>query len=204
MVFDAFLRFRKGRDLDQDHGQGQCEPAQAAQKARQTVKAQLLKITDLPPWCDPNPYILTGYRPPSNSWYDSLASWKYPHNETGNIYSHLIPGVLLLFSQGWLYEYARTRHSAHLTGFDWMVVSVQVCSGVCCLFVSALYHTGLNHSEGVARRWLGFDYGGILGLILGNFVSGLHFGFYCTPALKYLYWGVVSPCKWSTSIGACC
>lgn len=115
------------------------------------------------------------------------------HNESGNIHSHLIPGVilLLLVGQGSLYEYVQGRHAGLLSGLDWMVVAGQMLAGACCLVVSAVYHTGLNHSEGVARCWLGVDYGGILVLLLGDFVSGLHFGFYCAPSLKMVYCALV-------------
>lgn len=74
-----------------------------------------------------------------------------------------------------------------------LVRALHLASAVYCLLLSTLYHTGLNHSPSVAHRWLQFDYGGILALILGNFISGLHFGFYCDPVLKMLYWSMVSP-----------
>lgn len=144
----------------------------------------LLSRSELPPWLasDSNPFILSGYRPESRSWARSLASWAYRHNETGNIYSHMLPGVVLALSVLIL--------GLELRSVDGFVVAVQVAAAVLCLLVSTLYHTALNHSESVARLWLQLDYGGILGLILGNFLSGLHFGFYCHPALKNLYWSM--------------
>lgn len=182
-MFDAFLRFRVPAGPPKE--QGQPKPNQQPQKTT------LLNITQIPPWYDPNPYILSGYRPLSNSWPRSLHSWTYLHNETTNIFSHLIPAVILLLVHGWLYEYLRARHGANLKQFDYIVVSAQVLSGVICLFVSAVYHTGLNHSERVVGAWLGCDYAGILGCMVGCFASGLHFGFYCRPGLKWFYWGVV-------------
>lgn len=73
-----------------------------------------------------------------------------------------------------------------------MIIAVQLLAASCCFLVSALYHTLLDHSPDVAHRWLQLDYVGIITLILGNFVSGLHLGFYCTPSLKYFYWSLVS------------
>lgn len=147
---------------------------------------RLLSRTELPLWFDANPFILSGYRPETRSWARCLASWTYPHNESGNIFSHLVPGLILAGSLLVLRLDTRT--------VDGVVVAVQLASALCCLFASSLYHTALNHSESVARLWLQFDYGGILGLILGNFFSGLHFGFYCHPQLKNLYWSMVSQC----------
>lgn len=144
---------------------------------------RLLSRAELPPWFDSNPFILSGYRPESRSWARSLASWTYWHNESGNIYSHLVPGLVLGLSLLVL--------GLDLSSQDGLVVGLQLGTALLCLFVSTLYHTALNHSESVTHLWLQFDYGGILGLILGNFLSGLHFGFYCHPSLKNLYWSMV-------------
>jgi len=56
---------------------------------------RLVKITDLPTWYEVNPYIQTGYRPVMGFWrtLGTLFEW---HNETLNIYSHLIPGIYFL------------------------------------------------------------------------------------------------------------
>lgn len=201
MVFDAFLRFRvrahrpssqaiplPTKDKQATIRQPRPDPPETAGKKDHHT---LLAIGDLPAWRDPNPFVLTGYRQESQSCWDSFTSWRYWHNESCNIYSHLIPGVVLLFSQGALYDYIRARHWA-LDGFDWTILTLQLLSASFCFLVSALYHTLLNHSPGVAHRWLQLDYVGIIILILGNFVSGLHFGFYCSPSLKYFYWSLVS------------
>ena len=196
MVFDSFVRFRLSRA---DHnkpveptpnGMGNASVTATVEKATEIT---LLSIKDLPAWSDPNPFILTGYRPESGSWRVSLTSWTYPHNETGNIFSHLLPAVLLalVLGQGSLFEYLRLRHGEALVDVDVLILSVQLVSGVAGLLTSTMYHTCLNHSECIARRWLQMDYVGIIALMLGNFMSGLHFGFYCQPSLKYFYWGVV-------------
>lgn len=155
----------------------------------------LLTRTEVPDYYDPNPYIHTGYRPESRSLWLSLASWTYLHNETCNIYSHLIPGVLLLLGQGLLYLHVRGESSTRIRGriadIDHAILALHLFTAACCLLLSAFYHTLSNHSQDVAHRWLQLDYLGILNLILGNFISGLHFGFYCEPALKYFYWGLV-------------
>lgn len=147
---------------------------------------RLLHFRELPSWFDANPFILSGYRPESQSWLRCFGSWFYCHNETGNIFSHLIPAVIMALGAA-----AGLLGTDHLDTFDSKILAIHLATAILCLAVSALYHTGLNHSEPVAHQWLQFDYGGILALILGNFVSGLHFGFYCTPTLKLLYWTLV-------------
>lgn len=145
MVFNGLLRFRiirskQVKEIALGGGHDQSQPVE---------KQTLLTIKQLPPWYDPNPFILSGYRPETRSYYRCFASWLYCHNETGNIYSHLIPGILLLSSQGILYEYIRTKHE-NLSNFDWSIVSLQLVTASICLLTSTTYHTLLNHSAAVA------------------------------------------------------
>ncbi|KAJ5110238.1 hemolysin-III related protein [Penicillium argentinense] len=149
----------------------------------------LLTLPDTPLWTDPNPFIWTGYRPESRSWTRCFASWFYSHNETGNIYSHLLPAVFLAATL-LLSVSAGTRFDTHT--LDGSVVGFQLGSALLCLFLSTMYHTLLNHSSSVSRRCLQLDYVGILGLILGNLASGLHFGFYCAPTLRNVYWSMIA------------
>ncbi|XP_073990987.1 progestin and adipoQ receptor family member 4 [Rhodnius prolixus] len=55
----------------------------------------LLKWHDMPPHLQFNPYIHTGYRPLLTFW-ESLASLFYLHNETINIVTHGVPIVFIL------------------------------------------------------------------------------------------------------------
>lgn len=158
-----------------------------------TQKRPLLTLPNVPPWFEANPFILTGYRPESQSWSKSLSSWLYIHNETANIYSHLIPGLcLLLLLINTSIRPDPEQKQQDQQRLNNIVLTIQLCAAILCLLTSALYHTALNHSARVAHQGLQCDHGGILALILGNFVSGLHFGFYCEPALKNLYWSLVS------------
>jgi len=50
----------------------------------------LLPYDEIPKWLQDNSYIHHGYRPESKSTRACFASWLYLHNETVNIFSHLI------------------------------------------------------------------------------------------------------------------
>lgn len=67
----------------------------------------LLSFDDMPPWFqdDNNKWIMYGYRPISGSTRASFRSWWYLHNETVNIFSHLIPAIVFLFGEGYLLQY---------------------------------------------------------------------------------------------------
>ncbi|EGX95513.1 hemolysin-III channel protein Izh2 [Cordyceps militaris CM01] len=60
----------------------------------------LLSFDEMPEWFqhENNQWILDGYRPISGSARASFRSWRYLHNETVNIYSHLIPAVVFLLA----------------------------------------------------------------------------------------------------------
>ena len=55
----------------------------------------LLHFDGLVPWMKDNQYIKTHYRPMSQSYTKSLASVFGIHNETVNIWTHLVPGIFL-------------------------------------------------------------------------------------------------------------
>ena len=57
-----------------------------------------------------------------------------------------------------------------------------------CLLASAAFHLFLPHiSEKTSMRWLQLDLLGITFGILGCYVPGVHFGFYCYQVCLRLY-----------------
>lgn len=211
MVLDAFLRLRlvrtnnnPGTDEKDSNNSNSSINNNSKIEAEQKPQTKLVRhhnhhhrvlltYSEIPSWCDANPYIITGYRPVSQSFKASLASWTYLHNESCNIYTHLIPGIALLLGQGVLYHHTQAREDQFkLSTVDWGVLSLHLLTASVCLLISAFFHTLSNHSERTAHRWLQFDYVGILTLTLGNFVSGVHFGFYCETRPKVFYWSLVS------------
>src|SRR5699024_10338043 len=73
---------------------GQPAETAAAVLEKPTVFKRLLHWDDLPHWQRDNHHIHTGYRPASFSYLVSFQSLTYLHNETVNIYSHLLPAML--------------------------------------------------------------------------------------------------------------
>ena len=47
-------------------------------------------LDEIPSWQQDNEYVLAGYRQPSRSYKRCFQTLAYVHNETVNIYSHLI------------------------------------------------------------------------------------------------------------------
>lgn len=167
------------------------EEATTARRSSSSSKlCHLLTLEETPAWYESSKFILTGYRPESGSIPLCFVSWTYLHNETGNIFSHLIPAVFCVLGQWTLHSYLSARYPNISLGDQYML-AFHLLSATICLAVSAHYHTFMNHSLGVAKQWLMFDYMGIVTLILGDFINGIYFGFYCDKGPKCIYWFMV-------------
>lgn len=151
----------------------------------------LLAYDEIPEWYQDNEFIQHGYRSVSNSTHACFASWLYLHNETVNIYSHLVPAVFFLAAEGMFYQYLQVRYPEATLG-DHAVFAFFLLTAVICLGLSAMYHTLMNHTLHVSDLWLRLDFVGIIVLTLGDFVSGIYMVFYCEPVLRRIYWGMVS------------
>ena len=152
----------------------------------------LLQWDQLPYWQRDNQYILSGYRTSSNSFNKSFASLIYLHNETVNIYSHLIPAVILSFFGISLYT-ALARRYASVSTSDTIVFGCFFLGAILCLAISATFHIVQNHSSHIARIANQVDYIGIVLLIVGSFIPSIFYGFYCHPNLQRVYLTMVCP-----------
>ncbi|KAL6910523.1 mPR-like GPCR protein [Trichoderma evansii] len=149
----------------------------------------LLTFDQLPKWHQDNEFILHGYRPISGSARISFRSWSYIHNESVNIYSHLIPAVVFLLGEWYIIQYLTTRYP-NITSVDYFIFSFFLLTAVVCLGLSTTYHTLMNHSSDVEQLWLRFDLVGIVVLTLGDFVSGIYMVFWCEPLERKIYWSM--------------
>ena len=104
-----------------------------------TEKALTVLWNDLPKWMQDNHYVLSGYRPQSDSYGKSAASIWYLHNESVNIWTHLAGAIMSGIAGSFLYFAIKPRfHRA--TNEDVMVFSCYFLGAVACLSMSATYH----------------------------------------------------------------
>jgi len=167
--------------------------ADAAIKLERKVEKTLTILwDDLPSWQRDNHYITSGYRPASASFRKSFASLGYLHNESVNIYSHLL-GALGFSCAGFiLYTVIKPRYQT-ATSADILAFGCFFAGAAACLGMSATYHAISNHSPTVAKFGNKLDYVGIVFLITGSFVPSIFYGFYCHPHLQEFYWTMVPP-----------
>ncbi|KFA76543.1 hypothetical protein S40288_01539 [Stachybotrys chartarum IBT 40288] len=151
------------------------------------TKYELLVGSELPSWYSHNSFLRTGYRPITGSVRLCIGSLRFVHNETVNIYSHLIPAVIALAGNWFLRVYFRDRYPA-APPVDRLAIHIYLSTTVLCFGVSSIYHTLNCHSEGYSGLWSRWDYAVIILQTVGSFVSGIYVTFYYDPGLQKIYW----------------
>ncbi|KAL9468547.1 hypothetical protein ACSS6W_010241 [Trichoderma asperelloides] len=151
---------------------------------------RLLTSAEVPSWYGHNTFIRTGYRPITGSVKLCFESLGYVHNETANIYTHLVPAVIAVIGNYGLHVHF-SSHYPNASWIDQWVFHIYLSTSVICFGISSIYHMLLCHSETYANLWARLDYTTIVIQILGSFVSGIYIGFYCEPNLQKLYWTMI-------------
>ncbi len=167
------------------------ETAGLDKTVKDVKEALTVSWNEVPKWLQDNHYIKSGYRPASNSYSKSFASIGYLHNESVNIWTHLVGAVLAAIAATVLYYAIKPRYSM-ATWEDVVMFSCFFAGAMGCLGMSATYHTLSNHSEVVAKFGNRLDYMGIVLLIWGSFVPSIYYGFSSEPNLRRTYWTMVS------------
>ncbi|ORY87980.1 putative membrane protein [Protomyces lactucae-debilis] len=161
--------------------------------AKDKLKSTLLAFDDLLDWQRDSHFIKRGYRPASNSFRKSFASVCAVHNETVNIWTHLVPGFLFgdVLKSDWSWK-ALSVHYASATKTDltmWLIFF----TGAFLMFTGSwTYHTVSNHSHAINKMWNKADYAGIVCMILGSFFPSVYYGHYCDPHLIQFYLSLLS------------
>ena len=175
--------------------------------AEATVEATLHQIgnllwswDDLPAWRRDNHFIRSGYRPTSYSVRACLASLGYLHNESVNIWTHLLGSAAFLLGGLLLYALVAPRY-ASASDSDVLVFACFLGGAFVCLSMSATFHTLSNHSPEVAMWGNKLDYTGIVFLIVGSYVPALYYGFFCHKYLMTFYLATVSLPSSTLSVG---
>ena len=147
----------------------------------------LLKYDELPVWAQDNSYIHSHFRPSTHSYKDCLRSCFYMHNETGNIYSHLLATIWMIVLPIFLYPYAKAHYpSADVD--DWIVLGLFFLGGALCFGLSTVYHVFSSHSHAVHDVYLRLDLLGISTVTAGCFPPGVWYTFPCASRETKMFW----------------
>ena len=137
---------------------------------------------ELPDWLKDNDFIHKWYRPPLPSIPVCLRSLFRIHNETGNIWTHLVAAVIIFFG-ACNYWYANSE----TTILDKSMVMLGLISAIICFSISAMYHTMCCHSNQVCIFSSKMDYSGITCLMASNYLPWIYFQFRGNPTCKVRY-----------------
>lgn len=147
----------------------------------------LLPWARLPQWAKDNEYIHSGYRQISYSYLESFRSCFYIHNETGNIYSHLLAMLWMIVLPIIFYPYAKEHHP-NASDDDWAVFGLYFLGGALCFGLSTAYHAFSNHSHEVHDFYHRLDLLGISAVTAGCFPPGMWYTFPCADRSIKIFW----------------
>ncbi|KAF2109769.1 hemolysin-III related-domain-containing protein [Lophiotrema nucula] len=161
-----------------------------ASDVEQTTKPHLITFDELPKWYQDNPHLETSYRPVSESYQACIYSLTYLHNETVNIYTHLLPAIVLALALPTLQINISSIY-AHAPWMDRFMLTLTPMAALATLSLSSTYHTLMNHSPFISASCLLADFTGILLLILASFISGIYVGFYDSAFHQNIYFTMI-------------
>ena len=127
---------------------------------------------------------------PTYSYRRSFRLWRCLHMETINIWTHLLGSAGFVATGVILYQYTSTVRSLRLTTGDFFAFGTSITSAAVCFGLSATFHTLRSHSYHVHHLWGKMDILGICVLALGGGMSMTYYAFYCSPAIRRVYWAV--------------
>ncbi|KAK7516628.1 hemolysin-III related-domain-containing protein [Phyllosticta citriasiana] len=166
--------------------------ARATADAEQRLESRLTLLWhEIQPWQQDNHYIRSGYRPMSNSYFESIKSLFYIHNETVNVYSHLLGAVAAALGSCLLYSTLKARYET-ANQEDILMFGCFFAGAAMCLGLSATYHLLSNHSPRVAKLGNKLDYMGIVFLIWGSFIPSVYYGLLEHPDRVRFYWIMIT------------
>lgn len=146
------------------------------------MRNDLAFFEDLDEWQQDNHYIRSGYVKATFSFLKCAESLRYWHNETINIYSHLLPslfiGIVVVF---YIFNGQVDEGLGSLEKLNFLQFKVSL---LLCLFTSALFHLFKSHSAKVSKLGNRCDYFAINILISSSLVSIIVFAFYEMPRLR--------------------
>lgn len=117
-------------------------------------------------------YIENGYRSNYEFW-DALMSLFTMHNETMNIWSHLIGFICVVIVGS---NYIMDTLYSDIPFFEYVTLQTYIVCAALCLFLSTVYHWFGCLSEQCHDGLLKLDLTGVAFLVAGSFIPGAYFG----------------------------
>ena len=153
----------------------------------QEIDTENLNLIDMPEWMNSNEFIITGYRPTRKSCcYYSKSIFKL-HNETINIWTHMIGAFIFIG----ILSYLNSDENLGLYTGQSIIMNLYVIS--CCLtyLFSGIMHTYYPISEKYCKSLQSLDYVGIGLQIFTTMQVFVYYCFYCQEKLQLIYMNIM-------------
>lgn len=147
----------------------------------------LCTIEQCPKYLQDNRFILGGYRR-GYSTAMCLRSIFSLHNQTGNVWTHLIGFFVLLLLSVHVVHVLIQPHLSH-----YVVFTIFSLGNLLCMLFSTMFHLFIgHHSVAVHDRLMSLDYFGITCLVVASFVPPCYYVFHCHPQLQLGYLSMIA------------
>ncbi len=167
-------------------------------KAITNLAWKIIPINAVPEWLRGNDFIRGAYRPPMFSFRGCFKSMFRMHNETWNIWTHLLGFLFFVILVTGVYIFGDyitgLFEDVTISELPWgeqAMLSLFFGGAIMCLLCSTLFHTLSNHSQDVGLMFCRLDYSGIAFLITGSSVPAYYYGFYCTSLAQIIHISVI-------------
>lgn len=173
------IRSRKGVvDAIHSHASATAtDTTTATVESPRVTATRLSYYHQLDPWQQDNHFIRSGYVKQTDSYKTSVKSLFYIHNETGNIYSHLLPSLVAI---GVLVSYIKYQlpKKQPLEVWEWANFLQFGVAVTFCLAMSSIFHCLKSHSHKISKFGNQLDYFGIIILITCSLNSIVLFAYH--------------------------
>ncbi|KAF3903380.1 hypothetical protein ABW20_dc0106350 [Dactylellina cionopaga] len=167
--------------------EGASELAESIERAiTKAREGKLLSYADLPaPW-KVNSHILSGYRFSEKKLDCVLSAFTHVHNETCNIWTHLLGFVFVLTLA--FYLYPASNNFSFYTTADKYINALFFIAAAKALACSTVWHTMSSIAElSTMERFACVDYTGISMLVASSILTTEYAAFYNEPISRTLY-----------------
>ena len=141
---------------------------------------KIFHFDDMEVWLQDNQYIRTGYRICA-SYTESWMSMTYWHNETLNIWTHLVSGVIFV---GMIFNIWINWQEPMM---DKVVFTIYCICAIKCFFMSSLFHLHSHQPYKTFRLFSCLDYAGISIMIMGSCILLTYYVYYCDDTFRTLW-----------------
>ena len=146
-----------------------------------------LEYEELDEWCKDNTYITKYYRHTNKDWSYYLKSLFKWHNETMNIWTHLLGFLSILCSNIYInLNYDVSKYISQTICFN-----IFTCCMMICYFFSSIMHLLYPKSEKICKHTQFLDYVGINILIASTFATFVYYAFYCDKTIQIIYYTII-------------